>query len=434
MASEDGAGQTGRVPAAIFIKRNCRFIMGDHYGFSLTTFSPSGKLMQIEYALNAVKNGQPSVGLRAKDGVVLATENMASVLHDDQAKIEQISKHIGCVYSGMGPDFRILVKKARKIAMEYELMYGEEMPTTQLVTQLAAVMQEYTQSGGVRPFGVSLLIAGWDKEPGRPLLFQSDPSGAYFAWKATALGKNDVNAKTFLEKRFSEALELDDGIHTALLTLRESFDVGMSEDNVEVAICNHTGFHRLTKQQVLLHFIMTTQPRFDWFQTESEVTLTILKRGAVLADCSVSYNERNLLVRHQDDVIFSGCLLHSVNSEEFTLSCTPSKVEVKMPKKTGVRWASLTETKKVEDFSTPATSKKNWDALVKEEEEEAAEGDEAITKMFQKIYKDSPDDVRRAMMKSYQESAGTVLSTNWAEIGKKKVEVQPPDCMEYKKF
>ncbi|KAK6742103.1 hypothetical protein RB195_009770 [Necator americanus] len=227
--------------------------MGDHYGFSLTTFSPSGKLMQIEYALNAVKNGQPSVGLRAKDGVVLSTENIASVLFEDQPKIEKISQHIGCVYSGMGPDFRILVKRARKIAMEYELMYGEEIPTTQLVTQIAAVMQEYTQSGGVRPFGVSLLIAGWDKTPGRPLLFQSDPSGAYFAWKATALGKNDVNAKTFLEKRYSEALELDDGIHTALLTLRESFDVGMTEDNVEVAICNAKGFQRLTKQQVKDH-------------------------------------------------------------------------------------------------------------------------------------------------------------------------------------
>ncbi|KAK6043475.1 multicatalytic endopeptidase domain protein, partial [Cooperia oncophora] len=116
--------------------------MGDHYGFSLTTFSPSGKLMQIEYALNAVKNGQPSVGLRAKDGVVLSTENIASVLFEDQPKIEKISKHIGCVYSGMGPDFRILVKRARKIAMEYEMMYGEEIPTTQLVTQIAAVMQE----------------------------------------------------------------------------------------------------------------------------------------------------------------------------------------------------------------------------------------------------------------------------------------------------
>ncbi|VDN03992.1 unnamed protein product [Thelazia callipaeda] len=227
----------------------------DHYGFSLTTFSPSGKLMQIEYALNAVKNGQPSVGLRASDGVVLATENKASVLYEDQPKAEKISQHIGCIYSGMGPDYRILVKKARKLAAEYELMYGEEIPTTQLVTKLAAVMQEYTQSGGVRPFGVSMLVAGWDQEPnnGRPLLFQCDPSGAYFAWKATALGKNDVNAKTFLEKRFNDSLELDDGIHTALLTLRESFDLGMTEDNVEIAICNKNGFTRLSKQQVKDH-------------------------------------------------------------------------------------------------------------------------------------------------------------------------------------
>lgn len=73
--------------------------------------------------------------------------------------------------------------------------------------------------------------------------------GAYFAWKATALGKNDVNAKTFLEKRYSDTLELDDGIHTALLTLRESFDVGMTEDNVEIAVCNKNGFMRLSKQQ-----------------------------------------------------------------------------------------------------------------------------------------------------------------------------------------
>jgi len=227
--------------------------MGDHYGFSLTTFSPSGKLMQIEYALNAVRNGHPAVGLRATDGVVLATENKSSILYEEDCKVEKISDHIGCVYSGMGPDYRLLVRKARKLAMEYELQYGEEIPTIQLVTKLATVMQEYTQSGGVRPFGVSMLIAGWDADNKRPLLFQADPSGAYFAWKATAIGKNDVNAKTFLENRYNESLELEDGIHTALLTLRESFDVGMTEDNVEVAICTADGFRRLTKQQVSDH-------------------------------------------------------------------------------------------------------------------------------------------------------------------------------------
>ena len=83
-------------------------------------------------------------------------------------------------------------------------MYDEDIPTAQLVQRVAMVMQEYTQSGGVRPFGVSLLICGWDGVDGKPYLFQCDPSGAYFAWKATAMGKNFLNGKTFLEKRYEK--------------------------------------------------------------------------------------------------------------------------------------------------------------------------------------------------------------------------------------
>ena len=94
------------------------------------------------------------------------------------------------------------------MAQEYMLEKGEDIPTAQLVSRLAMVMQEFTQSGGVRPFGVSLLIAGWDQNENKPVLFQCDPSGAYFAWKATAMGKNYVNAKTFLEKRFDDKLEV----------------------------------------------------------------------------------------------------------------------------------------------------------------------------------------------------------------------------------
>uniref|UniRef100_A0A1I7W656 Proteasome subunit alpha type n=1 Tax=Heterorhabditis bacteriophora TaxID=37862 RepID=A0A1I7W656_HETBA len=185
--------------------------MGDHYGFSLTTFSPSGKLMQIEYALNAVKNGQPSVGLR----VIL--------LCDDKCAHTNV-----ILFSGMGPDFRILVKRARKIAMEYELMYGEEISTTQLVSDMAAVMQEYTQSGGVRPFGVSLLIAGWDKNPSRPLLFQSDPSVS-FPW--------------ILKKIFC--------LQFVIFLYLTSFTCHWN--NYSGTICDASGFHRLTKQQVKDH-------------------------------------------------------------------------------------------------------------------------------------------------------------------------------------
>ena len=90
------------------------------------------------------------------------------------------------------------------------------------------------ESGGVRPFGVSLLLAGYDENG--PQLYQIDPSGSYFAWKASAIGKNMTNAKTFLEKRYSDDMEIEDAVHTALLTLKEGFEGQISGENIEVAI------------------------------------------------------------------------------------------------------------------------------------------------------------------------------------------------------
>eukprot|EP00057_Strongylocentrotus_purpuratus_P031347 XP_784338.2 PREDICTED: proteasome subunit alpha type-2 [Strongylocentrotus purpuratus] len=143
-----------------------------------------------------------------------------------------------------------MVRQARKLAQNYFLQYQEQIPTSQLVQRVASVMQEYTQKGGVRPFGVSLLVAGWDEDEARPYLFQCDPSGAYFPWKATAMGKNHVSGKTFLEKRYNEDMELEDAVHTAILTLKESFEGQMNEDNIEIGICNETGFRRLAPAEV----------------------------------------------------------------------------------------------------------------------------------------------------------------------------------------
>lgn len=106
--------------------------------------------MQIEYALAAVAAGAASVGIKASNGVVLATENKhKSILYNEHSvkKVEMITKHIGMVYSGMGPDYRLLVKQARKIAQQYQLIYQEPVPTAQLVQRVAMLMQEYTQSG-----------------------------------------------------------------------------------------------------------------------------------------------------------------------------------------------------------------------------------------------------------------------------------------------
>eukprot|EP00697_Spironema_sp_BW2_P008596 gnl/Spiro4/23237_TR11479_c0_g1_i1.p1 gnl/Spiro4/23237_TR11479_c0_g1~~gnl/Spiro4/23237_TR11479_c0_g1_i1.p1 ORF type:complete len:249 (+),score=64.26 gnl/Spiro4/23237_TR11479_c0_g1_i1:38-748(+) len=211
--------------------------MGDRYAFSLTTFSPSGKLVQIEYALNAVSNGSTSLGIKATNGCVIATEKkFASTLMevDSIKKMAMLSENIGAVYSGMSGDFRVLVKAARKKAQIYFRTYHELIPVTQLVREIATIMQEFTQSGGVRPFGASLLVIGM--EEGGPRLFQVDPSGSFWGWKASAIGRRMVNAKNFLEMRYSETMELEDAIHTAIVTLKEGFEGQMTGDNIEIGI------------------------------------------------------------------------------------------------------------------------------------------------------------------------------------------------------
>ncbi|CAG8601794.1 6535_t:CDS:2, partial [Ambispora gerdemannii] len=192
--------------------------------FSLTTFSPSGKLVQIEYALNAVAAGVTSIGIKATNGVVIATEKKTpSPLIDDSSleKVAVICPNIGIVYSGMGGDFRVLVTKARKAAQKYKQVYREYPPTGILVKEVASVMQEYTQTG-------------YD-ETGSSL-YQVDPSGTYWAWKASAIGKNMINAKTFLEKRYSDDIGIEDAIHTAILTLKEGFEGQMTENSIEIGV------------------------------------------------------------------------------------------------------------------------------------------------------------------------------------------------------
>jgi 20S proteasome subunit alpha 2 len=213
--------------------------MGDS-DFSLTTFSSGGKLGQIEHALKAVSLGSQSVGVKAKNGAVIACESKPGsplAERSTNLKIQEINSSVGCVYSGLAPDYRLLLKSIRKRAIKYQLMYGAEMPTREVVKAAASIMQSYTQSGGVRPFGVSMLVIGWEETP---TLWQVDPSGTFWAWKATALGKRSDGSRTFLERRFNEDLSLDDAIHTAISTLREGFDGQLSADLIEVGVVDQT--------------------------------------------------------------------------------------------------------------------------------------------------------------------------------------------------
>lgn len=228
--------------------------------FSLTTFNSQGKLKQIENALKAVTNGETAVGIRYATGVVLAVEkNIKSPLVDENSvrKIQKVSDHVGATYAGLSGDFRVLLQTARKQGLRYDLAYEEPILMGNLARETAKIFQEFTQSGGVRPFGISLLVAGIDYDG--PQLFQLDPSGVYHEWRATSIGKNGPNAKIFLEKRYKENMDRDDAIHTALLALKDGFEGVMNQRNVEVGYIDQSDrvFRNLSQREIndILSFI-----------------------------------------------------------------------------------------------------------------------------------------------------------------------------------
>lgn len=195
----------------------------ENYG--LTTFSRSGKLDQLDYALEAMMRGESSIGICAKNGVVLASEKkISSILVDEESfhKIEVLGLAKGISFSGLSTDFRALLSKGRKEYQKFDSTYKSPITTQRISEKMSKVIQEATQSGGIRPFGVSLLMAGYDHDG--PHLYQIDPTGAYFGWKATAIGRNMIGLKNFLEKRYSDTIELEDAIHLAILMLRENYE------------------------------------------------------------------------------------------------------------------------------------------------------------------------------------------------------------------
>lgn len=220
--------------------------------FSLTTFANDGQLKQVNNALAAANNGETALSLKTKDGIILACEKyINSILIDETSfeKIVPLSKYIGATYAGLGPDFKVLAKKSRKDFMIYQLEFIDElMPVHSISRECAKLMQEKTQSGGVRPFGICTFYGGYDRSGAH--LFQIDPSGAYYEIKAGAIGKGRQRSNQSLERRYKDNLSLDDGISIILDTLREGYDGELNEKNIEIAIIKKEGFKKLSPEEV----------------------------------------------------------------------------------------------------------------------------------------------------------------------------------------
>ncbi len=206
------------------------------YDRAITVFSPDGRLFQVEYAREAVRTGTPCVGLVTKDGVILAAHKRIGsslIVAESHEKIFQIDKHIVAASSGLIADARKLVDFARLEAQRHRIVYGTEIPIETLAKKIGDQIQTFTQYAGVRPYGVSLLIAGMD---GEFKLFETDPSGALFEYKATGIGSGKKPVEDFFEKEYSDGIGYNEGLKLALKALKKSVEEKLLAANVDVAV------------------------------------------------------------------------------------------------------------------------------------------------------------------------------------------------------
>jgi len=222
------------------------------YDRAITVFSPDGRLFQVEYAREAVKRGTTTVGLKFKDGVALIVDKrIASKLIESRSieKIFQIDEHIGCATSGLVADARVLVDYARMLAQVNKVTYAEKMDIETLVKRLCDYKQNYTQYGGVRPFGTALLVAGVDDQGCH--LFETDPSGALVAYKAGSIGAGKNAIMDVFEEQYKEDMSAEEAILLGLRALAKATEENLNMKAVEIGVIMvGERFRRLTEAEV----------------------------------------------------------------------------------------------------------------------------------------------------------------------------------------
>ncbi|MCD6465842.1 archaeal proteasome endopeptidase complex subunit alpha [Candidatus Bathyarchaeota archaeon] len=213
------------------------FAVPGAYDRAITVFSPDGRLFQVEYALETVYRGSTIVGIMCPEGVVIgAEEKVESRLQNPNfsQKIYEVDEHIGAAVVGLSSDARVLIDEARVYAQSSRLMYDEPVDVEMVAKRIGDIKQLYTQHGGVRPFGVSIIFAGVDK--GGSQLFTTDPSGTYRAYKAVAIGVGREAAENILKEEYRDDLTLEEAIKLGVKCLLKSIQARGEQPRIKIAI------------------------------------------------------------------------------------------------------------------------------------------------------------------------------------------------------
>ncbi len=225
------------------------------YDRGTNIFSPDGRLYQVEYAREAVQRGSASVGVRTPEGVVLVAQRLVNsnlIEQDSIEKLHKVDNHIGVASAGHVADARQLIQAARKQAQVNRIRYGESISIDAMTKTITDHVQEFTQMGGARPFGVSLLFGGVD-EDGTTRLYEADPSGTPYEWQATAIGGNREEIQAHLEEAYEEGLSLEEGILLALDAVSQGEELNPEEVGAAVIPTDTKRYNVLDVDEVADH-------------------------------------------------------------------------------------------------------------------------------------------------------------------------------------
>lgn len=217
-----------------------KLMFRNNYDNDSVTYSPTGRLFQVEYALEAIKQGSAAVGIASANHVVLvALKRNAEELGSYQKKIIKVDDHMGIALAGLAPDARVLLNYLRKLAINSKLVFNRPLLTTKAAMQIADKAQENTQSYGSRPYGVGFLIAGYDETGSH--LYEFQPSGSVLEYYGTAIGARSQAARTYLERNLEEARAsslLEELIIHGLNALRDTLsqDVELTHKNTSISV------------------------------------------------------------------------------------------------------------------------------------------------------------------------------------------------------